>query len=194
MPERAGPVFLSHRILYFGVTASYVALSPRNVLPAPCLPRLYFGSSREVCRWDRKHRAAGLSTTTWCLCHAHAWPCLLPGARNAQKSVHCNYRVTECSGFAGTSVGHLVQLPCRSRVTYSKLQRTLSMRALNISREGDSTTSLGSLFQCSVTLKVESSSSCSAGTSCASVCARCPLSCRWAPLKRAWPHPPDTHP
>ena len=39
-----------------------------------------------------------------------------------------------------------------------------------------------------------SSSSCSDRTSCASVCAHCPLSCHWAPLKRAWPHPPDTHP
>ena len=37
------------------------------------------------------------------------------------------------------------------------------------------------------------SSSCSDGTSYATVCACCPLSCRWAPLKRAWPHPPDTH-
>ena len=39
-----------------------------------------------------------------------------------------------------------------------------------------------------------SSSSGSDRTSCASVCAHCPLSCRWALLKRAWPHPPDTHP
>ena len=39
-----------------------------------------------------------------------------------------------------------------------------------------------------------SSSSCSDGTSCASVCADCPLSCHWAPLKRDWPHPLDTHP
>jgi len=39
-----------------------------------------------------------------------------------------------------------------------------------------------------------SSSSCSDGTSYASVCARWPLSCLWAPLKRVWPHPPDTHP
>ena len=38
------------------------------------------------------------------------------------------------------------------------------------------------------------SSSCSDGTSCASVCAHCPLSCHQAPLKRVWPHPPDTHP
>jgi len=39
-----------------------------------------------------------------------------------------------------------------------------------------------------------SSSSCSAGTSYASVCARCPLSHHWAPLKRVWPHPLDTPP
>jgi len=39
-----------------------------------------------------------------------------------------------------------------------------------------------------------SSSSCSDGTSYASVCAHCPLSCHWAPLKRVWPYPPDTHP
>ena len=56
-------------------------------------------------------------------------------------------------GLKGTSVGHLVQPSCRSRVTYSRLHRTLSRRVLNISRGGDSTTSLGSLFQCSVTLR-----------------------------------------
>ena len=39
-----------------------------------------------------------------------------------------------------------------------------------------------------------SSSSCSDGTSYASAFARCPLSCHWAPPKRVWPHPPDTHP
>ena len=50
-------------------------------------------------------------------------------------------------------MGHLVQHSCRSRVTYSRLHRTLSRRVLNISREGDSTTSLGSLFQCSITLR-----------------------------------------
>ena len=40
-------------------------------------------------------------------------------------------------------MGHLVQPPCFSR------------QVLNISREGDSTTSLGSLFQCSITLRVK---------------------------------------
>ena len=66
-----------------------------------------------------------------------------------------NHRNTECSGSEGTSRYHLVQPPCWSRVTYSRLHRTLSRRVLNISREGDSTTSLGNLFQGFVTLRVK---------------------------------------
>ena len=53
-------------------------------------------------------------------------------------------------------MGHLVQPSCWSRVTFSRLHRTLSRRVLNISREGDSTTSLGSLGQGSVTLRGKS--------------------------------------
>jgi len=106
-------------------------------------------------------------------------------------------------------VGHLVQTPCQSRVTYSRLHRILSRWVLNISREGDSTISLGSLGQGSVTLREKKFflmfrrnllclSLCplplvlSLGTTEKSLAP--PLSCHWAPLKRAWPHPPDTHP
>jgi len=38
------------------------------------------------------------------------------------KIVSQNLRITECSGLEGTSVGHLVQPSCRSRVTYSRHQ------------------------------------------------------------------------
>jgi len=38
------------------------------------------------------------------------------------------------------------------------------------------------------------SSSCSDRTSYASVCAHCPLSHCWAPMKRVWPHPLDIRP
>ena len=58
-------------------------------------------------------------------------------------------------GVGRDSMGHLVQAPCRSRVSYSRLHRTLSRWVLNISREGDSITSLGNLFQCPVTLRLK---------------------------------------
>ena len=75
---------------------------------------------------------------------------------NKQKEGHSTghpHRITECLGLEGTSVGHPAQPPYRSRVTYSRLHRTLSRRVWNISRGGDSTTSLGSLGQGSVTLR-----------------------------------------
>ena len=53
-------------------------------------------------------------------------------------------------------MGHPVQPPCRIRVTYSRLHRTSSRRVLSISREGESTTSLGSLFQCSSVVQSQS--------------------------------------
>jgi len=43
--------------------------------------------------------------------------------------------------------------PCRSRVTQTRLHSTTARRGWNISREGDSTASLGSLGQGSVTLR-----------------------------------------
>jgi len=50
---------------------------------------------------------------------------------------------------------YLVQPPCQSKVTYSRLHRTSSRQFLNTSRDGDSTTPLGSPFQYSVTLRVK---------------------------------------
>ncbi|XP_068775232.1 uncharacterized protein [Struthio camelus] len=60
--------------------------------------------------------------------------------------------ITEWPRMEGTSRDHLVQSPCSSRVIWSILPRIASRRVLNISSQGDSTTSLGNLFPCSVTL------------------------------------------
>ena len=56
------------------------------------------------------------------------------------------HRIPAWSGLEGTSVGHLVQ-------PAAEAGSPTAGWVFNISREGDSTTSLGSLFQCSVTLR-----------------------------------------
>jgi len=78
--------------------------------------------------------------------------------RAARRRAPRRARVTESQNHRMVRVGSDLcgspsPTPCRSRVTPSRLHRTVSRQVLNISREGDSTTSLGSLFQCSVTLR-----------------------------------------
>lgn len=78
------------------------------------------------------------------------------------------------------------------QVLQSKLHRKVSRQILNIARGGDLASSLGSLFQRSVTLKIMLLfffSSWSYGTSYVPFSAQCPLFCHWAPFKRAWPYP-----
>ena len=76
----------------------------------------------------------------------------------------------------------LKQVPsCRSL-------RKASRWVLNISREGDSTVSLGSLCQSSAPSKFFFLF---VWKSYLPVCACCPLLCLWAQLRRAWPHPLD---
>jgi len=91
-------------------------------------------------------------------------------------------------------VSHLVQPHFQSSVTYSRLHRTLSRWVLNISREGESTSSLGSLFQGSVTLRGKKFFLMFKWNFlCFSLCPF-PLVLLLAPLKRVWPHPLDIHP
>lgn len=69
---------------------------------------------------------------------------------------------------------------CSSTSTQSQLTRTKPRQLLRISKERDSTISLGNLCQCSVTLMVKK---CFFMFLCVVVCASWLLSCHWAPLE-----------
>ena len=105
-----------------------------------------------------------------------------------------NHRIRECQGLEGTSVGHPPQPPAQAGSPRAGCTGPCPGGS-GISPEKE--TPQPPWAACSRApspSEGRSSSSCSAGTSCASVCAHCPLSCHWAPLKRAWPHLPDPHP
>jgi len=50
---------------------------------------------------------------------------------------------------------HVVHYPTQSKDNYSRLLRGMSRWVLNISKDGDSTDSLGNLFRCLTTLTVK---------------------------------------
>jgi len=66
-------------------------------------------------------------------------------------------RIIVSLALEGTSESHLVHFPCNDQGHHSliRLPKALSRLALNVSRGGASTTSLGNLFQCLTTLTVE---------------------------------------
>lgn len=71
------------------------------------------------------------------------------------KDMRQNCRNTEELRLKEDSKGRLIYPPCSSRFTHSQLPRTLSSQLKNISKDGDSTTSLHNLYQCLVTLLVK---------------------------------------
>jgi len=102
----------------------------------------------------------------------------LLGNKTEAKLESQNHRVIE---FGGDLWRSPCSTPCSSRASWSRLPRTVFEQLLNIYKDGVTTTFLGILCQCLVR-HWKSVSWCSDGVCCASVCARCPLSCHWAPL------------
>jgi len=73
--------------------------------------------------------------------------------------------------------------PGSSRATYSQLSKIPFRQFFNISTEGDSTSSVGSLYQCSVTLRVRKHFLTFRGNLLCFCLCPLPLTCHWAPLK-----------
>ena len=110
------------------------------------------------------------------------------------RNTHSSHRITECSGLAGTSVGHPVQPPAEAGSPTAGCTGPCPGGAWISPEKETPQPPWAAWARAPSPSEGRSSSSCSAGTSSASVCAHCPLSCCWAPLKRVWPHPPDPHP
>ena len=65
-------------------------------------------------------------------------------SRRVENCFTCSiHRITVLLRFEGTSGDCLVQPTCSSRLSKSKLLRAVCCQVLNISKDGDSTTSLG---------------------------------------------------
>jgi len=82
--------------------------------------------------------------------------CLLFPLMRSFQELHV-HRITEWLKLKGTSGGHLVQPLCPSKTTKSKLSMIVCRWLLIISKDGDTTISLGNLCRCSVTLTVKMS-------------------------------------
>lgn len=67
----------------------------------------------------------------------------------------CFHRIAGWLRLEGASGGYLVQVSCSNMYTLKQLPRTVSRQLLNISKVGDSKTSLGNSSQCSVIFTVE---------------------------------------
>ena len=122
-----------------------ICTSPHANIPAD--KSLFPRSAKSNCDRSKRHRESSS------LCVRAGTKRVADTTAFSGRSALQNHRIPAWQRLAGTSVGHPVQPSCPSRVTYSRLHRTLSRRVWNISREGDSTASLGSLGQGFVTLR-----------------------------------------
>ena len=101
--------------------------------------------------------------------------------------ISANHRITEWQGLEGTSRDHRVQHPLLKQVLYSRSHRSASTWVLSISI-GDSTTFLGYLFQCSITLTIKKFFHVLLRIFLCPILGHYALFYHSAQLRRAWPH------
>ena len=102
----------------------------------------------------------------------------------AQTDKTLGHKITQVGGCLW---GSSRPTPLPTQGPLEQVPKTVSRQLLIISKNGDSTTFLGNLCQCSVTLTVKKAFfSCSDRTSCVSGYAHHLWSCHWAPLRKAW--------
>ena len=118
----------------------------------------------------------------------------MPSVFKPSETFRYFHRITECWGSEGTSVGHPVQPPAQAGSPTAGCTGPRPGGAWISPEKETPQPPWAAWARAPSPSEGRSSSSCSAGASSASVCAHCPLSCRWAPLKRVWPRPADTHP
>ena len=106
----------------------------------------------------------------------------------------CTARFTEWSGLEGTSVGHPVQPPAQAGSPRAGCTGPRPGGAGISPEKKTPQPPWAAWARAPSPSEGRISSSASAGASSAPVCARCPLSCHWAPLERVWPRPPDPPP
>jgi len=104
-----------------------------------------------------------------------------PGRREGLQLGTLCHRITAWQGLAGPSVGHPAQPPAQAGSPRAGCTAPRPGGA-GISPEKETPQPPWAAWaRAPAPSEGRSSSSCSAGASSASVCARCPLSCRWAP-------------
>lgn len=97
-------------------------------------------------------------------------------------------RITEWFTLKGNSEVPVIQAPCSSRISQTRLPSTMPWWFLNLLKDRYYTTTLGNLCQCFITHNIKKcfcGNMCWCGNPCAPICAHCLLSCPWASLKKA---------
>lgn len=120
--------------------------STKGIVDLPSVEILYPSADASP-----KVMVCSVSMSDSCVWGSHEWNPVACVQQEIRQKDCMGHRTTEQMKWEGRSGDHLVQ----SSFSYSKFLRAVSCRVLNISRNGDSATSLDSLWRCLTTLTVK---------------------------------------